>query len=102
VTISAANRFAAMGSDEIAGRVWEELQRIFGLSGRKIPPFRVLREKRATFAATPAQLRRRPGVRTGNRNWVLAGDWTDTGLPATIEGAIRSGNRAALAILGGG
>jgi squalene-associated FAD-dependent desaturase len=100
VTISAANRFAGMGSDEIAGRVWEELQRIFGLSGRKIPPFRVLREKRATFAATPAQLRRRPGVRTGNRNWVLAGDWTDTGLPATIEGAIRSGNAAGMAILG--
>jgi squalene-associated FAD-dependent desaturase len=102
VTISAANRFAAMGSDEIAGRVWEELQRVFGMSGSRIPPFRVLREKRATFAATPAQLKRRPGVRTANSNWVLAGDWTATGLPATIEGAIRSGNSAALAILGGG
>jgi squalene-associated FAD-dependent desaturase len=102
VTISAANRFAGMGSDEIAGRVWEELQRVFGMPGRKIPPFRVLREKRATFAATPAQLRRRPGVRTGNLNWVLAGDWTDTGLPATIEGAIRSGNAAGMEILRGG
>jgi hypothetical protein len=99
VTISAANRFAAMGSDEIAARVWDELQRVFGISG-KIPPFRVLREKRATFAATPAQLRRRPGVRSKNPNWMLAGDWTDTGLPATIEGAIRSGNAAAVAILG--
>jgi len=99
VTISAANRFTAMGSDEIAARVWDELQRVFGISG-KIPPFRVLREKRATFAATPAQLRRRPGVRSKNPNWMLAGDWTDTGLPATIEGAIRSGNAAAVAILG--
>jgi squalene-associated FAD-dependent desaturase len=100
VTISAANRFAAMGSDEIAGRVWEELQRVFGMPGRKIPPFRVLREKRATFAATPEQLAKRPGVRSKNPNWMLAGDWTATGLPATIEGAIRSGNTAALAILG--
>jgi uncharacterized protein with NAD-binding domain and iron-sulfur cluster len=65
----------------------------------KIPPFRVLREKRATFAATPAQRARRPGPATANPNWKLAGDWTATGLPATIEGAIRSGNTAALALL---
>ncbi|HWZ11105.1 MAG TPA: FAD-dependent oxidoreductase, partial [Xanthobacteraceae bacterium] len=49
----------------------------------------------ATFAATPAQDGKRPGGRTQWRNLVLAGDWTDTGLPATIEGAIRSGNYAA-------
>jgi hypothetical protein len=98
VTISAANRLADMGSDEIAGRVWADLQAAFRTSA-KIPPFRVLREKRATFAATPAQLAKRPGPATDNPNWKLAGDWTDTGLPATIEGAIRSGNTAALAIL---
>ena len=46
-------------------------------------------------AATPAQDGKRPGGRTQWRNLVLAGDWTDTGLPATIEGAIRSGNYAA-------
>jgi len=98
VTISAANRFAAMGSDEIAARVWADLQSAFKTTA-KIPPFRVLREKRATFAATPAQLAKRPGPATANPNWKLAGDWTATGLPATIEGAIRSGNTAALAIL---
>ena len=54
-----------------------------------------MRERRATFAATPAQDAKRPGAATKWRNLVLAGDWTDTGLPATIEGAIRSGNRAA-------
>ena len=43
----------------------------------------------------PAQDAMRPGAATKWRNLLLAGDWTDTGLPATIEGAIRSGNRAA-------
>ena len=54
-----------------------------------------MRERRATFAATPAEAARRPGARTRYANLVLAGDWTDTGLPATIEGSIRSGLTAA-------
>jgi len=66
----------------------------------------VVKERRATFAATAAQERRRPGARWpaetgGARNLVLAGDWTSTGLPATIEGAIRSGYAAADVILAG-
>jgi uncharacterized protein with NAD-binding domain and iron-sulfur cluster len=60
-----------------------------------MPPWQIVRERRATFAATPSQNARRPGPRTAWRNLVLAGDWTDTGLPATIESAVRSGNRAA-------
>ena len=60
-----------------------------------LPPWQIVRERRATFAATPEQDAKRPGPATPWRNLVLAGDWTDTGLPATIEGAIRSGNRAA-------
>ena len=60
-----------------------------------LPPWQIVRERRATFAATPAQDAKRPGAATQWSNLVLAGDWTDTGLPATIEGAIRSGNRAA-------
>ena len=60
-----------------------------------MPPWQIVRERRATFAATPEQESRRPGTRTPWTNLVLAGDWTATGLPATIEGAIRSGNRAA-------
>ena len=64
-----------------------------------LPPWRVVKEKRATFAATAAQDRRRPGPRTALENLVLAGDWTATGLPATIEGAIRSGDRAASLLL---
>ena len=60
-----------------------------------LPPWQVVRERRATFAATPAQNAKRPGAATAWTNLFLAGDWTDTKLPATIEGAIRSGNRAA-------
>ncbi|HKD26931.1 MAG TPA: FAD-dependent oxidoreductase, partial [Xanthobacteraceae bacterium] len=60
-----------------------------------MPPWQIVRERRATFAATPAQNAKRPGVKTAWRNLALAGDWTDTGLPATIESAVRSGTRAA-------
>jgi uncharacterized protein with NAD-binding domain and iron-sulfur cluster len=66
-----------------------------------MPPWRIVKEKRATFAQTPAQIARRPGPRTRWPNLVLAGDWTDTGLPATIEGAIRSGVTAAGLLLAG-
>lgn len=98
VTISAANRYADMESAEIAHKVWGELAFVFKIPG-DIPPHRVVWEKRATFKSTPAQLARRPKTRTANPNLVLAGDWTDTGLPATIEGAIRSGNAAAAALI---
>jgi uncharacterized protein with NAD-binding domain and iron-sulfur cluster len=61
----------------------------------ELPPWQIVRERRATFAATPTQDARRPGAQTAWNNLLIAGDWTNTGLPATIEGAIRSGNRAA-------
>jgi hydroxysqualene dehydroxylase len=65
-----------------------------------LPPYRVVKEKRATFAATAQQEKQRPGARTVlAANVVVAGDWTDTGLPATIEGAIRSGRSAADVLL---
>jgi uncharacterized protein with NAD-binding domain and iron-sulfur cluster len=58
----------------------------------------VLREADATFSCDPASERLRPGPRTPVGNLVLAGDWTATGLPATIEGAVRSGLAAARAL----
>ncbi len=100
VTISAANRLAGQPPEAIAAAVWPEVCAALGLSGT-LPAHRVIREKRATFAATPAQDRRRPGPRIGLANLALAGDWTATGLPATIEGAIRSGRVAASSILAG-
>ena len=59
----------------------------------------VIREKHATFSLAPGQPPR-PANRTPLPNLLFAGDWTDTGLPATIEGAVISGHRAAAAIIG--
>ena len=59
----------------------------------------MVKERRATFAATATQELRRPAAKTTLANLVLAGDWTATGLPATIEGAIRSGRTAGQLVL---
>ncbi len=105
VTISAANRLVDRTADDLAATVWPEVHRTLAQPGaapwnksQPIPSYRVVKEKRATFAATPAQDRRRPPATTRLENCMLAGDWTATGLPATIEGAIRSGLTAAKAL----
>jgi squalene-associated FAD-dependent desaturase len=94
VTISAGDRLIATPREELARKIWDEVARVTKLPAA-LPPWQIVRERRATFAATPTEDAKRPGAATQWRNLVLAGDWTDTGLPATIEGAIRSGNRAA-------
>jgi len=94
VTISAGDRLVDTPREELAKTIWAEVASVTGLPA-DLPPWQIVRERRATFAATPAQDLKRPGAATAWRNLVLAGDWTKTGLPATIEGAIRSGNRAA-------
>jgi hydroxysqualene dehydroxylase len=94
VTISAGDRLIDSPREELAKTIWNEVASITGLPAA-LPPWQIVRERRATFAATPAQDAKRPSAKTQWRNLVLAGDWTQTGLPATIEGAIRSGNRAA-------
>jgi squalene-associated FAD-dependent desaturase len=98
VTISAGDRLIDTPREELAKTIWAEVAGVTGLPAQLptgLPPWQIVRERRATFAATPAQDAKRPGAETAWRNLVLAGDWTNTGLPATIEGAIRSGNRAA-------
>ena len=93
VTISDAGRLLDVPREELAARIWREVSAVSGLPP-ELPRWQIVRERRATFAATPEQDRKRPQPTTAWRNAVLAGDWTDTGLPATIEGAIRSGQRA--------
>ena len=94
VTISGADRLLSVPREALAQQIWREVADVAGIA-ENMPAWQIVRERRATFAALPEQNARRPGAKTRWDNLVLAGDWTATGLPATIEGAIRSGNRAA-------
>lgn len=99
VTISNGDRLVDMPREELAQAIWREVCEAGGVSG-DLPAWQIVRERRATFAATPEQNGMRPGPVTAHKNLFLAGDWTDTGLPATIEGSVRSGDRAADLVLG--
>lgn len=94
VTVSAADHLVDRDRGELAEAFWADIAAVHGLPA-EVPRWQIVKEKRATFAATPEQDARRPGAATKWRNLFLAGDWTQTGLPATIEGALRSGVTAA-------
>lgn len=95
VTVSGADRLADLDRDQLAAMLWADVVRVLDLGDTPLPAARIVKERRATFAATPQQETRRPPARTELANLILAGDWTRTGLPATIEGALRSGETAA-------
>jgi squalene-associated FAD-dependent desaturase len=97
VTISAGDRLVSTPREQLAQTIWREVAQVAGVA-EALPPWQIVRERRATFAALPEQNAKRPETRTAWENLVLAGDWTATGLPATIEGAVRSGERAAEAL----
>ena len=98
VTISNGDRLVDMPREELAQAIWRDVCKAGGVSG-DMPPWQIVRERRATFEATPEQNAMRPGPVTAYKNLFLAGDWTATGLPATIEGSVRSGDRAADLVL---
>jgi squalene-associated FAD-dependent desaturase len=98
VTISNGDRLVDMPREELANAIWQDVCKAAGVTG-DLPPWQIVRERRATFEATPEQNALRPGAVTSCKNLFLAGDWTDTGLPATIEGSVRSGDRAADLVL---
>lgn len=100
VTVSGADRLLDVAREDLARTIWREVAQVTGITeGETLPPWQIVRERRATFAATPDEDAKRPGPRTGASNLLLAGDWTQTGLPATIEGSIRSGFRAAQLVM---
>ena len=97
-TVSAAAQLSDRTEEDIATALWADIVKVLQPQNTQLGRYRIIREKRATFEQTPDQVARRPGVQSGIQNLFLAGDWTDTGLPATIEGTIRSGFRAADAV----
>jgi hypothetical protein len=94
VTVSDANSLMDSPREKLAADIWREVAGLTGLSDA-LPSWRIIKERRATFAATPQENARRPSTETKWPNLLLAGDYVQTGLPATIEGAIRSGQSAA-------
>lgn len=101
VTISGADDLIDADREALARMIWSEVSATLGINSN-LPGWQIVKEKRATFAATPEQDALRPGQSTRWRNLFLAGDWVQTGLPATIEGALRSGHNAASLALGRG
>ncbi len=95
-TISAAHDVVGRTQEEIVALVMNDLRSAFGAHVPEPWHALVIREKKATFSATPAVESLRPDQKTPLENLFLAGDWTATGYPATIEGAVISGERCAV------
>ncbi len=105
LVVSAAHSLATMKREDIISLALRELAEFEPRVQRaKLLSAHVIRETRATFVASPGFEGQRPGPATRYRNLFLAGEWTDTGWPSTMEGAVISGYRAAEAVLrlGGG
>lgn len=98
ITISGGDRLVDRPREELAQAIWDDICKVAGIEA-PLPAWQIVRERRATFEASPEQNALRPGAATQWKNLFLAGDWTDTGLPATIEGSVRSGDRAADLVL---
>jgi hydroxysqualene dehydroxylase len=98
---SAAVRLAPMTNDELTGLAAREVAEALPRArAATLLRATVIREKRATFSLAPGQPRR-PGNGTPIRGLLVAGDWTDTGMPGTIESAAISGHKAAALAVGG-
>jgi zeta-carotene desaturase len=93
--ISAGREFVEMTNEQLIKIALDDLRSVYRATPRVPVHAVVIREKRATFSCTPEVERFRPDNATAVPNLFLAGDWTNTGLPATIEGAIVSGEKCA-------
>lgn len=100
VSLSAADAEIDTAAPELESTLRAALAQLIPASREAtVERFVVTRERFATFRAAPGAWRSRPGPRTGIDGLALAGSWTDTGWPATMEGAVRSGHAAARVVL---
>jgi squalene-associated FAD-dependent desaturase len=101
ISLSAADEYLPLSRDELVDRFRGELARLLPAArGARVVSAMVTREVAATFRGVPGSARYRPGPVTKQSGVFLAGAWTATGWPATMEGAVRSGHAAAVAALG--
>jgi squalene-associated FAD-dependent desaturase len=99
VVISDANKFDKVSENELIEMTLNELEKYTPIRKSFLKKHKIIREKRATFIPEDKVLNKRPGVNSNFNNLFLAGDWTNTGLPATIESAAKSGRLAAEKVL---
>ena len=99
LVVSASRPLVPLSRQEIIDLAWSELQEFFPAARQaRLERAHVIKEARATYSAAPGVEAARPDPETKIPNLFLAGDWTQSGWPATMEGAVRSGYRAAEAI----
>jgi predicted NAD/FAD-dependent oxidoreductase len=99
IVISDADELINKSDDELLSMVKTEMKKFFLLDQEWIASYKIIKEKRATFIPSIDVIHKRPVQTTSIRNFVLAGDWVDTGLPSTIESAVKSGRVASDIIL---
>jgi len=99
IVISDANYLVDKTKVEILNFVIEELVQYTNIKDEDIQQYKIIKEKRATFVPNVSTLEKRPNSKTPVKNLFLAGDWTNTGLPSTIESAVKSGRIAAELVL---
>jgi len=100
IVVSAACQFRGLGHEEVQQRIVAEMERLFPAACRDaLLRARVVTEHAATFSAVPGVDEWRPDQESPIRNLFVAGDWTATEWPATMEGAVRSGYLAAEKLL---
>lgn len=95
IVISDADELVNKSDEEIMWIVKTEMKKFFLLNPDMISNYKIIKEKRATFIPSNDILEKRPQQKTKIKNLILAGDWVDTGLPSTIESAVKSGRFAA-------
>ena len=99
IVISDADELVNKSDDELLSMVKAEMQKFFLLDPSLISAYKIIKEKRATFIPSNDIMDKRLAQKTNFKNLILAGDWVNTGLPSTIESAVKSGRVAADIVL---